>query len=113
MDSLRSRQKDRIRCVKDLLREILVKDKERGTGKVGRAFRLSCGSDTCDGEEDGRTGRKSLTLQNSSEKDSAGRWLVLKLELPVEGIPRSSLCHLLEAATRSIRVDPEGQQLGL
>lgn len=55
MDPLRSRWKDRIRCIKDLFREIFVKDKGKGV-RVGRdlAFRLSRGSDIYNGEEAGR-----------------------------------------------------------
>lgn len=61
---------------------------------------------------EGQIGRVSY-FRTAPRKIQASWWLVLKPELPVEGVPRSSLCHLLEAATRSIRMDPQGQQLRL
>lgn len=65
---LRSRYQDEIRCPRDLLDETLLKNKEEGDRKRGRAFRLRCRSDPWGRKkEEGLTG-ESLKLQHRAKE---------------------------------------------
>lgn len=65
MDPTGRRCKDEIIHVKYLLDETPVKEKEMGAGD-GRAFRLSCKSDTCERREGTKNWVESFRQQCSS-----------------------------------------------